>query len=251
MNATLDVIITGSDLFAGLSEEALHALRSAIVIRRVEPRQKIYQTGEDAGSVYGVIRGYVILEVTDQWKEHVCIGAPRSGEWFGDADICGPAQRPCDAWALRETEAAMVSRRDMLALAEREPRLTRNILDRTAVRMHCAREVLYETAFLSIDVRIARHLVRMGEMQRARTGAEQARFEFSQEEFALIVGTTRKSVNKFLSEWRQNGWIGVQHREICLVDIEAIRKIAFDGESDPIGELWRQFLRPAASPERM
>ena len=50
------------------------------------------------------------------------------------------------------------------------------------------------------------------------------RGRISQEEYALLVGATRQSVNQELRRWEKEGWIRIGYGGVEVIDREALKR---------------------------
>jgi DNA-binding GntR family transcriptional regulator len=50
--------------------------------------------------------------------------------------------------------------------------------------------------------------------------------ELTQEELAQLVGASRETVNKALADFAGRGWLRLEARAVCLLDIERLTRRA-------------------------
>jgi CRP/FNR family cyclic AMP-dependent transcriptional regulator len=70
--------------------------------------------------------------------------------------------------------------------------------------------------------RLARRVLAMADSQ--ATGSVVRRGRISQEEYALLVGATRQSVNQELRRCEKEGWIGIGYGGVEVIDREALKR---------------------------
>ena len=81
--------------------------------------------------------------------------------------------------------------------------------------------------FYEAPSRLARWLLRLQENFGKPTPAgTRLDIKLSQQQLGSLIGVSRESVNKSLSEWQRDGVVAVEGGYITLHDAEALREIA-------------------------
>ena len=145
------------------------------------------------------------------------------GDLFGEIALLDGNERTADATAATECELLVVPRRSLLALLERRPDLCIDLLIVLCERLRRTNEQVEDLAFLDLEARIAKVLVRLAE----ENGAGQSRtrpvgVKISQRALGELAGGSRESVNKHLQEWKRSGFIAIEKGSIVIHDIEAL-----------------------------
>lgn len=90
-------------------------------MREFVPGQAIYQLGDPAGGIYGVVSGAVQITL-DGGDEGMLPGhVATPGAWFGEGSIFALQERLVGASAIRNTELAHVTQSDIETLTARNP----------------------------------------------------------------------------------------------------------------------------------
>jgi CRP/FNR family cyclic AMP-dependent transcriptional regulator len=90
-------------------------------------------------------------------------------------------------------------------------------------RLRRTNEQVEDLAFLDLEARIAKVLVRLAEED--GNGAPRTTpvgVKISQRALGELVGGSRESVNKHLQDWKRSGIIAIEKGSILIQDLEAL-----------------------------
>jgi CRP-like cAMP-binding protein len=179
----------------------------------------IYQIGDDATALYGVLAGAVKLLGEDGNGKFCLFGLTTPGRWFGDSSALDGHPRGQTAIAAGETKVIKLLRRDLLALLDCQPELYRHFISVFCLRLRQAGKILEEQAFLPVSVRLAKQLLRLHKVR-----SEYA-IKLSQEELAASLGVTRQSISKVLQNWQRNEWITISYGNVEIKNKTALQSL--------------------------
>ena len=96
-------------------------------------------------------------------------------------------------------------------------------------RLKQATEQLRDGASLPGPVRLAKALTELAAAHGYPSGSG-LRFDFAltQSELGGMTGLQRETINKQLGAWRDQGWLELSKRHVCLLDAEALRTLVED-----------------------
>jgi CRP/FNR family transcriptional regulator, cyclic AMP receptor protein len=116
--------------------------------------------------------------------------------------------------------------RDMLSFFERNPSAWPNLVKVLCQRLRHTDQVFAEVALLELPVRLAKTMLRVANWEADSAPAETSKIQFSQRELANMVGGSRESVNKCLSNWQRTGLVRISEGSIVITDRRALENIA-------------------------
>jgi CRP/FNR family transcriptional regulator, cyclic AMP receptor protein len=152
------------------------------------------------------------------------------GEVFGEVALLDGGPRSATCTAVEPCELLMIERAQFLELLETSPAITIKLLDVLAGRLRRLSQRSEDAAFLDVPSRLARSLLdlasRFGERGRAPSRDICITLKLSQQELGDLVGATRESVNKHLSDWTRQGFLRLQGGRMVISDIDSVRRIA-------------------------
>jgi CRP/FNR family cyclic AMP-dependent transcriptional regulator len=83
-------------------------------------------------------------------------------------------------------------------------------------------DIVEDFTTLPMAARLAKRVLAMTDSQ--AMGSVVRRGRISQEEYALLVGATRQSVNQELRRWEKAGWIRIGYGGVEVIDREALKR---------------------------
>jgi CRP-like cAMP-binding protein len=147
------------------------------------------------------------------------------GDFFGDISLLDGQPRSASASAVVETTILTLERADFIALITRRPAAAMAVLEAVARRLRETDEMASDLAFLDVAGRLAKKLLELGSTHGVERGDGMLiDLPVTQEELANMIGVTRESVNRNLSDFRRRGLIKNQGRKIVIVDAKKLRK---------------------------
>jgi CRP-like cAMP-binding protein len=123
---------------------------------------------------------------------------------FTSGDVIVARDDPGNATALTDVRAIAVDRTQLLAWIDEHPVIAERLLRLLAKQL-------------------------LGLAQRfgiPENGAMRVRHDLTQEELAQLVGATRETVNKALSDFRDRGWLRVDGKSVLISDSERLARRA-------------------------
>jgi CRP-like cAMP-binding protein len=152
------------------------------------------------------------------------------GEVFGEVALLDGGKRSATCTALEPCELLVIDRVQFMHLLEDSPSIAVKLLHVLAQRLRRLSQRSEDAAFLDVPSRLARSLLdlatRFGERQRAPASGICIALRLSQQELGELVGATRESVNKHLSDWTRQGFLKLRDGRMVISDIESVRRLA-------------------------
>ncbi|WP_337997358.1 Crp/Fnr family transcriptional regulator [Oleispirillum naphthae] len=215
-----------SPLFAGLDAAVLDRVLAVAVTRRLARGETLFQKGDPGDRLFGVLSGRVKVHTTSPEGKDVTLNLFKEGQFFGEIALLDELPRTADAVAMAPCELLVIHRRDFMPLVEVEGRLAMHIIRLLCQRVRATSEMLEDAAFLPLEQRLAKHLLRLvGNYGQPVAGGIEIGLRLSQQELAHMMATTRESVNKQLQSWAQAGWIDLQRSRVTVTDVAALEAI--------------------------
>jgi CRP/FNR family transcriptional regulator, cyclic AMP receptor protein len=212
-------------LFRGLSEARRAELVARAHVRSYGRGDTIFVMGDEGDRLMAVLDGRVRISVTSPDGREMVLAILGAGEVFGEIAVLDGRERTADATAHTACTLAVVDRRDVLALLEREPSAWLAVVELLCARLRSADQHMSEIALLDLPARLASTLLRMAEGQGGVAG-EKAKLSLSQRQLGEMVGASRESVNKCISQWQRADIVRVDGAAITLLNRNALRRIA-------------------------
>src|SRR5438876_7921094 len=195
-------------LIAALTDPDRQALARSATRRRYQRGDLIFQKDDPGQSLFIVASGSVRIYVPSSQGADLTLAVFGPGNFFGDLSLLDGRPRSASASALTDTSVVALERSDFVALVRSSPEAAMSVLGVVAQRLRETDEMASDLAFLDVGGRLAKKLLDLA----ASHGVQQRRgilldLRLTQEELANMIGVTRESVNRHLSEFRRTGLV--------------------------------------------
>ncbi|WP_210687276.1 Crp/Fnr family transcriptional regulator [Mycolicibacterium sp. GESEQ-9] len=223
----MNEVLARAGIFQSVSPDAVAAL-----VRQLEPvtfrrTEVVFSEGEPGDTLYIITAGKVKIgrKSVDGRDSLITLMGP--SDMFGELAIFDPGPRTSTVTALTEVKAVMMSRSVLRSWIADRPEIAEQLLRVLARRLRRTNDNLSDLIFTDVPGRVAKQLLYLAQRFGSRDGtALRVDHELTQEEIAQLVGSSRETVNKALSDFAQRGWIRVQGRSILIDNAERLAKRA-------------------------
>jgi len=215
-------------LLAPLTHGDRDSLAAAVSRRRYRRGDIIFQKDEPGHALYIVERGSVRIYVPSSQGSDLILAVMGAGDFFGDLSLLDGRPRSASAAATTETVLLALERADFIAMITSRPQAAMAVLEAVARRLRETDEMASDLAFLDVAGRLAKKLLELAAahgVQRSSAGVL-IDLPVTQEELANMIGVTRESVNRNLSDFKKVGLITNQGRKIIVKDGARLRQRA-------------------------
>jgi len=219
-------LLRSSPFFSRLGDSEADAILAQATVARYAEGALIFAKGDPGNSMMAVLRGRVMISSPSVDGRQVVLTTFREGDVFGEIALLDGKERTADATAAADCELLVVARRSLLALLERRPELALQLLIVLCERIRRTNEQVEDFAFLHLETRIAKALLRLVQEEGQRAPASHLGLKISQRALGEIVGSSRESVNKHLQDWKRSGIIAIEKGSIMIQDVEALAAFA-------------------------
>jgi CRP-like cAMP-binding protein len=220
-------MLGSSFVFSSLPAALLEELAGVCRLRKVERQAFVFHMGDEGDALFGVVQGLIRIWVPGTRGRELTLTLMEPGDIFGEIALLDGLERTANATAVVDSTLLVLDRSVFLKVLEREPSLSRHIIELLCEKLRGETTRIAEDAFFDLRVRLAKRLLSLliGYGEPAKEGGELT-LKMSQEELGNMLGVSREAINKQLSGWVRGGLIAVKHGKITLLDREALKKEA-------------------------
>jgi CRP/FNR family transcriptional regulator, cyclic AMP receptor protein len=200
--------LSGVELFRGLPRSCLRTLEKNSAAREFRPGYVFFRPGESGDALFLLEKGRVqTFRATD--KKRLTIAELKAPAVFGEMACIGQGMYHCAAETVTASRIRMISRKDLEAVLDQAPVLTRRLLELVGER--------FVRVLRELDGAALRHLIpRMAAMLLERADGEFVR-GISHRELAERLGVYRESATAALGELRNAGIVAVSRKQIRIL----------------------------------
>lgn len=220
-------LLANTPLFSSLSGMELDGLVEAARPQSVKVREEIFHKGDESLQVYLIASGSLKALTTSADGDDVVFSILGEGELIGEIGLLGGTTRTATVIAITPAELLVIDRRDFLSFLKRHPEASIKLMGVLASRLKRVSELVEDTLFLNLPVRLAKKIVNYADTYGEQTPEGlRIMLKLSQEEWGDLVGATRESVNKQLRSWFDQGLISTDHGYILIHRFEELEELA-------------------------
>jgi CRP/FNR family cyclic AMP-dependent transcriptional regulator len=213
-------------LFENVRDEALRDVVSRLRRRHFRRNEVIFHQGDPGDSLHVVSDGAVKIVLPSAEGEEAIIATLRPGDFFGELALLDGAPRSATAVALDACETLTLPRDVFRELLDQDPGLRDALLEGLARELRRVTGQVEELHFLDLAGRLAMRLSRLARDTDPASDVVRLDWPYTQSDLASMIGGTRQSVNKLLSELVVAGLVVMERDTILIPSVAALARQA-------------------------
>lgn len=220
-------VLSKVPLFASFGEADRAAVAARMQTRRYSKGSILVRENDPGESLFIVLRGNVaVTRATADGKESI-LSILKEGDFFGEMAVLDESPRSATIKALKETEAAILSRDDLLDLLRSNPHMSLLLVVALSARLRATNEAIQAAAFQDIPTRLASLLVYLSKSfgEQIPQGTRLT-LRLTNQEMASMIGTTRESVNRTLNRFWDDKLIDMHESHIIITNPQGVEALA-------------------------
>lgn len=194
-------------------------------LRRVSALGTLIVEGQPLHNLYCVAAGSFKCAQTDIEGYEQVLGFALHGDMLGLDGLYGQ-RHASSAVALEDSSVAVMPFAELIAASHQVPALERLLLHATGAELLHRGDTQYLMSAPSSEVRVARFLLHFAHRQAALGHSERRlRLRMTRRDIASCLGVAHETVSRSLTALAHTGCIAVSHRDIEIIDADALREI--------------------------
>lgn len=222
--SALAEFLKSSPAFAALRPGDVQSLAAVAREERVRARDYVFMEGDPARWFCLVKAGHVKILRHARGGRDVVLELLGPGEMFGGVAVIERRPYPASAQATEPSVIVKIPQEPIVALAEREPSIVREIALMIGRRLRGAHDSVTSLAADPVEARLAAALVRLADREGSRSAAGIALpFPLTRQSLADMTGTTVETTIRIVSRWLKDRIVVEEGGHLVLRDIDALR----------------------------
>lgn len=191
------------------TKSTLQSLSKDRPVNKYKKKQIIYSEGNHPAMLFYVVKGKVkTCKTNDEGKEFVTnLFSP--GDFFGYVALLDGTAYKDTAKALEETELAIIPKDDFDELVNKNPEVTKKLIQLLVKNISEKEELLLNLAYNSLRKKVAEALVLL-EKKYNEKREKKFVIDLSRESMANIAGTAKESLIRTLSDFQNEKLIEIK-----------------------------------------
>lgn len=212
----------GLDLFLRDAGKILNLnnLTEGKKVRHLKKKTELFTEGESPSSVFLVLSGEIKVSRLHQDGKEFITNVYTRNNFFGFEAILENAPYKESAIAIQDSEVVEIPKEDFLALLYNQSDVSAAFISMLCKKVVEKESELLNLAYSSVRQRTASALLKTQERK-----DEKGLINIAREDLAKIVGTAPESVIRVLSDFKEEGIVGVESGKIRLLSPQKLEKI--------------------------
>ena len=193
-------------LFSSLDDKQLENVFNHGITKKFKKDEFVLRHREEGDAMYLIIKGSVKLTLFNEDGKILVLSTLSQGDFFGELSLLDDKLRSCTVVVDINCELFILTRTLFFALIKESPEMTFSILKEMTVRLRKASSKMGSLALLDVYGRIVQLLYEIaddiGEVTEDGYVIDKLP---THEELANIVGATRESVSRVISNIKKTG----------------------------------------------
>ncbi len=226
--------MSGFNWVEDLKPEIRKALLERARIKIFPDGATIYSQGDPVTDVFQIISGEIRQCILTEDGQEVLMYIYKAGDLVGDSSVVDDDPYSVTILARGDVTARAWSIKDFAAIRTAHHEIEAAISAQSSRRLKSTLKLVEELLTQPVAARVASRLLRLSEM--GAPCVEGADLSLSQADIGLMVGTTRQSVNRVVTDLRKLGLIDTDYGKVTVKDLEGLKRYISDHQRHSRGE---------------
>jgi CRP-like cAMP-binding protein len=210
-----------------LTDEERARLQATMGRRRFDRGEVIFHEGDPAGAVHIVEQGHVLLRLSTPLGDQVALTVVGPRESLGVSGLLAEERtRVVTAVAVGAVRTRTIPAAEFDRLRADIPAVDHHLVGMLASQQRHLMGFLLDSLFATADLRLLRCLDMLCDMMGEPDPAGGVRIAVSQEDLAIMAGTTRPTANRMLVAAQADGLVSLGRGRMTVLDREALARRA-------------------------
>ena len=211
--------------FASLDRGLVELIFSLSGERKYRSNEIVYSANDPPSGMYGLLSGGVRLSQYTPGGKHILFSTFSPGVWFGPISEFDGLPRPHNAVTVGPTRLLHLPSAAFREIVSRDWRYCFAMARCVVVLFRRTLDVLSELRALPYPARVAQTLLAMSDHE-VVVGSAEPDPRVTQEDLAAMVGVTRQTISRLLTEWEAEGLVQRRYGRVRLLDYPGLARIS-------------------------
>ena len=208
------------------SLEDLNELSKDQKVIKYKKKEIIFREGEATNKLYFINKGKVkVYKINNDGKEYIT-GLFKEGDFLGYMAMLKDKGYNEYAETLEETELAIIPKDDFLALILNNKDISNKFIKMLTNSIDDKESQLLKLAYDTVRMRIADALILLKDRFEKESESEFG-ISISRDDLAKIAGTAKETTIRALSDFKSEGLIAIDGRNIKILDSEKLKNLEY------------------------
>ncbi len=204
-------------LFQSVDGEELTRIASLLSPRDVPKDAHVVTQDEPGDALFIIANGRMKVVLYGDNGREVILTLLKAGDFFGEMALLDDLPRSANVIALADSRVLVLKRDAFAEHIRKSPTTALNVMAEISRRLRRADEIIGNLATLDVYGRVAHIMIDLAKKDGEEVeGGILIRERPTQQDIASMIGTSRETVSRVLSEFQRRGFVEMRGREILL-----------------------------------
>lgn len=214
---TYSELLQKVSLFQNVEKDELDRIASLLAPRECAKDTQIVAQDERGDAMYIIAKGRVKVVLYGDNGREVILNILKASEFFGEMALLDDLPRSATVIAVEDSTVLILKREQFAEHIRKSSTTALNVMAELSRRLRRADEIIGNLATLDVYGRVAHIMIDL-----AKKDGEEVeegiliRERPTQQDIASMIGTSRETVSRVLSEFQRRGFVEMRGREILL-----------------------------------
>ena len=196
-------------------ESVLHGVFRGKTLVEYGEGRSVFLQGQPADALFYIRRGKIKISIISHQGKEAIVAILEKGDFFGEGCLAGQALRIASATALTDCTFDRIEKSLMVKILHENHDISELFVNHLLTRNIRYEADLVDQLFNSSEKRLARILLLLSNLGK-ESKSEAVIPKVSQDTLAQMIGTTRSRVSYFMNNFRKNGFIDYDDKELTV-----------------------------------
>ena len=182
----------------------------------------IFNYGDHAHYVYLIKTGVVKCATMDQNGKELITGLYRSQQYIGLTSFNAAVRHTETAICMEASEVIKMSKSQVKEVLLNDRGITLQLIDVMADHLIEIKDQLLQMAYGSVRKKTAQTILQFSELMKTE---HSGMLKISRNDLATVAGIATESLIRTLSQFKKEGWIKIEGRNISILDLDALESV--------------------------
>jgi len=219
------VLLKAIPIFSVLTPDEMKQIEKIISTSKYKKGNILFFEGEPGEGVFFIKKGKIKIYKSDEDGREYILRIFGVGDMFAEAVLLEGGPYPATAEAVEDSEIGMIKNEDLENLLLKNNRLMVKMLKVLTHRLREAQEKLKNMVFKDTYDRTScmLHSISVEYGQRTSRGIE-FKLPITRQELASLVGTSRETVTRVMSDLKREGIIDLDRQNIVVLNEQRLMR---------------------------
>lgn len=209
--------LSSTHLFKSCTEEELNEIAKLMIVKRMEKKEILFYEGEPCEVIYFIKKGRVkTYKTTEDGREQI-VNILTDGDMLPHVGLFGKSNYPATASTLEDSELYLMYILQFTQFLEQSPSVTVKLLQELDGKIRDLQVRLTNVLSKDMPDKVLSVLMDLAKKKGIKTDVGyRLDIELTHQDIANMVGTTRETVSRIISQLKKEQRIQLDHSSLII-----------------------------------